>query len=662
MTDNIPQAACPTPCVDGQGLGAAAGRRAVTGAPGLHKNGRGQREPSPLQRTALALVLCLTAFCAVSARAEPAAMLQGDLDKTLRTEIARAIGEAKAAPQSRVEARRRARDGADAATAFLRSEGYYEADVSADITEADPPKAVVMVVPGPRFQLAAPVIEWTGAAPEPAAARAADQALALKAGQPGRALDILAAEARAVVALSRLGYADATALPRQVVVDHADHTVRPTFRVESGAVVRLGEARVDNKGRTRVAFVRSLAPWRPGEIYRPDKLTRFERRLTDTGVFDSASATLAPKEAGKGGPRPVIVSLVERPRRTLELGAAYSTTAGANFDATASMGGSSFGAYSTIEGSGVDAKWTHYNLLGVADTTTLTARLYDIQQVLDLELDLPDWRRPDQTLKVGVDGLNERTPAFNDAGGGVRAAVQRSWSKTTYVTLGGYLDYVRLSEKEAVNPEATPVGEKLHLLIPTGLVAASIDRSNDILNPTRGWRLQFRAEPTWVTGDRSVAYLKTLAQVSGYLPLTANGGDVLAGRLELGSILGGNIPAVPGDRRFYSGGGGSVRGYAYQAVGPRLSDNTPEGGLSLAEASVEVRHRINAAWGVVAFVDAGSVGTTPAPDFRSGSVGAGVGVRYDLGFGPLRLDLATPLNPRKGDAPVEVYISIGQSF
>jgi translocation and assembly module TamA len=105
-----------------------------------------------------------------------------------------------------------------------------------------------------------------------------------------------------------------------------------------------------------------------------------------------------------------------------------------------------------------------------------------------------------------------------------------------------------------------------------------------------------------------------------------------------------------------------VRGFAYQAVGPRLSDNTPEGGLSLAEASFEVRHRLSAQWGVVAFLDAGSVGSTSAPDFRNGGVGAGVGVRYDFGFGPLRLDVAAPLNPRQGDAPVEVYISIGQSF
>jgi translocation and assembly module TamA len=358
----------------------------------------------------------------------------------------------------------------------------------------------------------------------------------------------------------------------------------------------------------------------------------------------------------------VIVSLVERPRRTLELGAAYSTTAGAGFDTSVTNGGSSFGAYSTIEGSGVDAKWTHYNLLGDADTTTLTARLYDIQQVLDFELDLPDWPRPEETLKVGVNGLNERTPAYDDAGAGMRVALERRWTKTSYVIVGGYLNYVSLSQKEAVNPESTPVGVKLNLFIPTGLVAATIDRSNDVLDPTRGWRVRVRAEPTWVTGDRSVAYVKAQAQVSGYLPVTANDATVLAARFELGSILGGNIPDVPGDRRFYSGGGGSVRGFAYQAVGPRLSDNTPEGGLSLVEAAFEVRRRLSARWGVAAFVDAGSVGTTSAPDFRHGSIGAGVGVRYDLGFGPLRLDVATPLTPHHGDAPVQIYISLGQSF
>ncbi|HEY2178160.1 MAG TPA: autotransporter assembly complex family protein [Caulobacteraceae bacterium] len=615
-----------------------------------------------MQRTDLALVIALTCLSAAARAAEPTAALNGDLDKSLRGDIARAIGEVKAPPQSPVEARRRARDSAANATALLRSEGYYEAQVSADVTDADPPRAFVTVTPGPRFVLAVPAIEWVGAAPDAAAAAKARAALTLAPGAPGRAADIVAAEARAVASLTKQGYADAQAERRQVIVDHADHTVAPTFRLASGDLVRMGGLTLKSKGRTKLAWLRTLAPWRPGEVYDPDKLTRLERRLTETGVYESASASLAPAAEIENGRRPVIVTLVDRPPRTIELGAAYSTTAGAGFNASAAMGGSSFGAYSTIEGSGVDAKWIHYNLLGVADTTTLTARLYDIQQVLDLELDLPDWRRPDQTLKAGVDALNERTPAYNDTGGGVRMAVERHWTKTTFLTLGGYFDYVSLAEKDAINPEGTPVGEHLKLLIPTGLAAFALDKSNDILDPTRGWRFQVRLEPTWVTGTRSVAYVKSWAQASGYLPFGKGDGTVLAGRLALGSILGGNIPDVPADRRFYAGGGGSVRGFAYQAVGPRLSDNTPEGGLSLTEASVELRHKLTDRWGAVAFFDAGSVGTSPAPDFSHVSTGVGVGVRYDLGFGPLRLDLATPLNPRHGDSPVQVYVSIGQSF
>ena len=103
--------------------------------------------------------------------------------------------------------------------------------------------------------------------------------------------------------------------------------------------------------------------------------------------------------------------------------------------------------------------------------------------------------------------------------------MERHWTKTTYVTLGVYLDYVSLSTVNAVNPESTPVGEKLNLFIPTGLVAFALDRSNDVLDPTRGWRAQFRAEPTLVTGTREVDYIKMIGQVSGYLPVTAEDCD-----------------------------------------------------------------------------------------------------------------------------------------
>jgi translocation and assembly module TamA len=158
-----------------------------------------------------------------------------------------------------------------------------------------------------------------------------------------------------------------------------------------------------------------------------------------------------------------------------------------------------------------------------------------------------------------------------------------------------------------------------------------------------------------------VGYLKSDAQLSGYLPL-GGAGTVLAARIKFGSIWGGALNDVPADRRFYAGGGGSVRGYGYQDVGPQLADGTPVGGVSLTEGSFEVRQNVGRGLGIVAFADAGGIGSTAAPQFEGLSVGAGLGVRYDLGFGPLRLDLATPVNPRPGDARIQVYISIGQAF
>jgi len=154
--------------------------------------------------------------------------------------------------------------------------------------------------------------------------------------------------------------------------------------------------------------------------------------------------------------------------------------------------------------------------------------------------------------------------------------------------------------------------------------------------------------------------VKVQAQASGYWPVGP--GTVLAARVKVGSILGGSIPEVPTDRRFFAGGGGSVRGFSYQGVGPQLSDGTPTGGLSLFESSFEVRQHVSGPWGVAAFVDAGSLGQIVVPNFNHVSIGAGVGVRYDLGFGPIRVDVATPLNREHGDPVVQVYLSIGQSF
>ena len=587
---------------------------------------------------AASVALCAHGVAGPAFAAHPRAAVEGTLEPDLKAAIVRAIGETERPIENRFEARRRARDAAESAIAVLRSEGYYAYEVQPDVGSEDAPAALVRVTPGPRFVLAAPAIDWKGLAPDPKARAAAVTALHLTVGAPGRALDVVGAEGRAVSAVQRLGYADAQSEPREVVVDHADHTLHPTFRIVAGELVRLDGMDFTTDGHTSKAWLLRLAPWKSGDAYDPDDVAELERRLLDTGVYDSVTVALAPLEKKTAaGLRPIVVSLAERKRRTIELGASYATT----------------------EGLGLDARWTHYNVLGRADTLALVGRASNIDSKAEVDLTLPHWRRPQQTLKATTGFYRTRTDAYKETGVGARADVTRRYGKTSYVTLGASLDFSRTDE--ITLKTLAPLGRDL---VTVGSLAdVSWDRSDDPLNPRRGWRFSARAEPTVIVGEGGdLPFTKVQTQASAYLPLGARATTVLAARLHLGSVINGTVNDIPASRRFYAGGGGSVRGFAYQAVGPRLTDDTPQGGISLFEASLEVRQELTTKWGVVAFVDAGSIGSDPAPGFQDLSIGAGLGVRYNLGFAPIRFDIAVPVTDRKNAGPFQIYISIGQSF
>ena len=586
---------------------------------------------------AASAALCSWAAAPRALAQSPRATIEGELDENLREAIAQAIGETERPIQNRFDARRRAREAAEDAMAVLRSEGYYAHEVEPDLTDTEPPVPVVRVTPGPRFTVAAPQLEWVGEPPQPEVRQAAEAALLLEPGDPGRAADVLAAEGRAVAAVQKSGYADVTAAPREVIVDHADATLRPTFRISSGGLVRLDGLQLVTKGRTNPVWVQRLAPWRDGEPYDPEDVAELERRLLDTGVYESVTVALAPKEqTTPEGLRPIVVSLADRERRTLELGANYSTT----------------------DGAGVEARWTRYNVLGRADTLELLGRLSSIDSRLAAELSLPHWRQAQQILRLGGAVYQVKTDAYDETGAGVHADVTRRYGKTSYLTLGATLDFSRTDELR--RGTLSPLGRDL--VTGTLLGALALDRSDDPLDPKRGWRVEARAEPTLIAGEDTLPYLKLQTQGTAYYPFDDEGRTVVAGRLRVGTMVGGSIPEVPASRRFYAGGGGSVRGYGYQAVGPRLADNTPQGGVSLLEVSLEVRRELFGRWGMAAFVDGGAVGTDPFPAGKDFSLGVGLGVRYDLGFGPIRVDIAVPLDRRTSDAPFQVYLSIGQSF
>ncbi|MBB5746038.1 autotransporter assembly complex protein TamA [Brevundimonas variabilis] len=590
-----------------------------------------------------------------TAVADPRAQVRGELDGPLRTQIERAIGEVDGPPANRFEARRRARAAMESAEALLRSEGYYQSTLE-DLVEGDTaPVAIITVIPGQRFLIAPPAIRYIAPEPDPATAAEVAAEIDLQPGSPGRSVDVIAAEGRIVASLTRRGYADAETQPRRVVVDHAAYTVQPTYAIVSGELVRLDGVRLETRGPTNPDWVAALAPWVSGEVYDPEDVAELERRLLETGVYDGVGVALSPiDQTTVEGNRPVIVSLTDRPRRILEAGITAST-ATASPTATAAT-------LTTAGGSGIDALWTWYNRFGRADTLRFEARLTDLDSRLGVNLSLPHWRRPGQTLALATAIVNEDTDAYRRLAFTAAADLRQRLGRTSYYSYGVGLDAGQYDESRFDPITQAPIDVSRNLAILTARGAAFMDRSNDALNPTSGYRFTANVQPTAVTGEDSLLFLKAETQVTAYLPVQDDAKTVLAGRIKLGSIVGGEELTIPADRLFYSGGGGSVRGFEYQGVGPRLPDNTPRGGLSLFEVSAEVRRDIGESFQAVAFVDAGAIGSSETPDFSNLRYAVGAGVRYKLPFGPVRFDIAMPLDKREGDAAFQIYISIGQAF
>lgn len=591
----------------------------------------------------LPLLLAGAALCALAthAAAEPRAQIRGEIDAELKRQLEQAVGQVDGAPANRFEARRRARTALESAQALLRSEGYYQATVEDQVEGEDKPVAIVEVVPGRRFVLGRSTVNWVAPPPDADTAEVAENALSLPPGDPGRAASVLAAEGALVAGLTRRGYADAKAEPRRVVVDHASFLVEPTFNIASGDLVRLDGVQLRTRGPTKESWVANLAPWKEGDRYDPEAVAELERRLLDTGVYDGVGVALSsPDDTRPDGLRPVVVTLADRPTSLLEAGASYSTH----------------------EGVGVDIFRTRYNRFGRADTLRYGARIASIDSRIGGEWSRPHWRRPGRTLKLASFLVNEQTDAYDRSAITIAADLSQRLGKTSWFSYGLGVDAGQYTEYRFDPVTQAPITFDRDLAIVTLRGGAFMDRSNDPLNPTSGYRLSVSAQPTAVAGEDTVLFLRTEGQATGYLPLQDGAKTVLAGRARVGSIFGGEELTVPSDRLFYSGGGGSVRGYSYQSINPRLPNNRPRGGLSLFETSIEVRRDIGEKFQAVAFVDGGAVGFQETPDFSNMRYGAGVGVRYKLPFGPVRADVAFPLNKREGDPGFQLYISIGQAF
>ena len=232
-------------------------------------------------------------------------------------------------------------------------------------------------------------------------------------------------------------------------------------------------------------------------------------------------------------------------------------------------------------------------------------------------------------------------------------ALRHRFSQTFYVQAG-------VEGQTGVTRDA--LGKVDYTLIGVPL-SVNYDTTDDKLNPTRGVRVNasVSAFPTFL--GSSLDLFQGKARASTYYALDGDGRFVLAGRVGLGALGGAALDDIPANWRFYAGGGGSVRGYAFNSLGPTVFWGPVIGGRSLFESSAELRIRVTDTIGVVPFFDAGNAFESSLPNFSAPLYSSvGIGLRYFTAIGQIRADLAFPLERREGNRPVALYVSIGQSF
>lgn len=477
-----------------------------------------------------------------------------------------------------------------------------------------------------------------------------ERAIKAQPGEPARSAEVVAAEAGIVDNFREKGHPFAKITSRSPVVIHPERAMDITLRVRPGPVAQLGAITVSGAPGVDPAVVRSFIYAEPGDPYSPTALAGIRKSV---GRIEALGGVrIREGEAlDRNGGLPIFVELSERKRHALGVSASYST----------------------VDGPEVRTYWTDRNMFGGGEVLRLEASSFYTGRAIGE----PAYRRDEKRLVSsdigGRFGFTFLKPGLwgtrNDFLASAQAAREKGYAYTVR-RAGGEIDLRhRFSDTSAFQvglraergQSSDALGQIDYTLVGVP-VSYTYDSTDKPLDPSRGVRFSAAVTPYPAFLGSTVGMTIAKANASAYYALDEDARYILAARVGLGSIIGGDLEDIPSNYRFYAGGGGSVRGYRYQSLSPRIG-RIPIGGQSLVDGSIEARIKITDTIGVVPFVDAGQAYAERYPRFNEPiRVAAGLGLRYYTSLGPIRLDVAAPVNPRKGDKPVSIYISIGQSF
>jgi len=522
----------------------------------------------------------------------------------------------------------RARDDALRLMQVLESFGHYAGRLRIEIAG----RALIQAEPGPVFSLRQ--VTLTGDVP--AEAR---EVLKLKAGDPAVASAVLAAQGRMLATLQASGHALATVSAPVATLDAPARALDVSYRVVAGPRVDIGPVSVTGLQRVDPGFVARRLLVQDGEPYDPAKIERARQDLASLGVFGTVRARAA-ERLGLDRRLPLAFEVTERARHAVSATAAYSTDLGASLGLT----------------------FQHRNLFGAAEQLNLGVAVTQVGGSASTGLGYnataaltkPDFLARGQSVTGSVQAIKESLEAYNRTALLAGVTLARRLGPLWTVSAGLQAEEARITQEGAMR-SYTLLGVPL-------AVRYDSTGAEGLFEPVHGIKAGIVVTPTASVTSPGSIFTIVQANASTYFDLGAPGRSVLAVRGLLGSVQGATTFQLPPDQRFYAGGGGTVRGYKYQSIGPRFRSTRPTGGISVAAATVEFRQRFGESYGAAVFLDAGQVGAGAMPLQGGVRAAVGVGARYYTSIGPIRVDVALPLNAQHGDDAFELYIGIGQAF
>ncbi|MEA1927169.1 MAG: BamA/TamA family outer membrane protein, partial [Candidatus Auribacterota bacterium] len=535
----------------------------------------------------------------------------------------------------------------------LRSKSYYLGTVKYNFKEdKDPPRLIFSIHTGPPFLLNEIIVDISAPPLPEDIIPPNEEATGLKKGRMGTSSSIIAGGERLLSNLRSQGYPFAKINNRRMVVDYSTRWINVTFSLSPGEQAGFGKTIIKGLKDVDEEFVLSKIPWQSGHFYDPALVQEFRNRLSRTGLFTMVFISPLKKESTSpakppSSSTPALTGIESEKDITPVLFPVEVTVRERDHHTIGFSGG-----YSTDLGFGGGVSWENRNLLGEGELLRLNLFASEKMYLVEGRFILPEFFRPDQSLILGIQPVYDSPDAYTSSRVRASAIVRRDISNVFTFSAGAALTNDNVEQLDQTH--------EFHLLSLPLNTEWSIGGSQPFRRA--GALFSFLGEPYWdIKTDR--LFVKTLLNTNLLYRFPGDSEISLVGRFSLGSIPEASPGEVPADLRFYAGGANSIRGYAYQIVGP-MNGKKPIGGRSLLTFSLEFDVSIIGNFGAAAFLDGGSAFTEILPQPGDDILlGTGIGVRYFTPIGPIGLDIGFPLDKRNGiDDDYQVYVSIAQIF